>query len=54
VLDRAMDGVPIPVLAMEYPKTWVIFGRRIKEWLLDTKGYTHESGLTHERQSRRQ
>ena len=40
VLDRALDGVPIRTLALEYPKTWVIFGRRIKEWILDTKGYT--------------
>jgi len=43
VLDRAMDGVPISTLAMEYPKTWVIFGRRIKEWLLDVKGYKPET-----------
>lgn len=40
VLDRAMDGVPIQMLATEYPKTWVIFGRRIKEWLLDVRGHT--------------
>lgn len=39
VLDRAMDGVPISELARLYPKTWVIFGRRIKEWLLDVRGY---------------
>lgn len=39
VLDRAMDGVPIMELARQYPKTWVIYGRRIKEWLLDIKGY---------------
>jgi hypothetical protein len=43
VLDRAMDGVPIQTLATEYPKTWVIFGRRIKEWLLDVRGYTPET-----------
>jgi len=43
VLDRAMDGVPVSELAREYPKTWVIFGRRIKEWLLDVKGYTPET-----------
>jgi hypothetical protein len=38
-----LDGVPLQTLAREYPKTWVIFGRRIKEWLLDVKGYTPET-----------
>lgn len=54
VLDRAMDGVPIRTLAMEYPKTWVIFGRRIKEWLLDVRGYTPETEEPHVRPYRRQ
>lgn len=54
LIDRAMDGVPIQTLASEYPKTWIIFGRRIKEWLLDVKGYTPESELTHGRPYRRQ
>lgn len=53
VLDRALDGVPIRTLALEYPKTWVIFGRRIKEWLLDTRGYTSESEQTQRHPYRR-
>lgn len=42
VIDRLMDGVPYRTIATEYPKTCVIFGRRIKEWLLDIRGYTSE------------
>ena len=35
VIDRLLDGMPIKVIAREYPKTWIIYGRRIKEWLQD-------------------
>ena len=49
VIDRLMDGVPYRTIATEYPKTCVIYGRRIKEWLLDIRGYTPESEQTQRR-----
>lgn len=38
VIERLLDGVPYQVIAREYPKTCVIFGRRIKDWLFDITG----------------
>lgn len=35
VIDRVMDGASLRIIAREYPKTWIIFGKRIKEWLRD-------------------
>lgn len=45
VIDRLQDGIPISEVARTYPKTWVMFGRRLKEWMMD-------AGLTEERITR--
>lgn len=39
LIDRALDGTPLGSLALDYPKTWIIYGRRIKEWMEDIRGY---------------
>ncbi len=50
VIDRLLDGNSISEIAYTYPKTWIIFGRRIKEWLYDAG--LHEHPLTKARHYR--
>lgn len=43
VIDRLLDGNPIKSIAREYPKTWIIYGRRIKDWLQDMGQFSRQT-----------
>lgn len=35
VIELLLIGTPIQEVARSYPKTWVLYGRRLKDWLID-------------------
>lgn len=35
VIDLLLIGTPISEVARAYPKTWVMYGNRLKQWLID-------------------
>jgi len=37
VIELLKIGTPIFEVARAYPKTWVIFGKRLKDWLIDLR-----------------
>ena len=35
VIELLSIGTPIKIVAQQYPRTWVLYGKRLKEWLVD-------------------
>ena len=35
VIELLQQGIPLTEVARSYPKTWIMFGARIKGWLID-------------------